>query len=196
MSIGIATMNTAESAEPATAPADHQARVQAFVREHHAFTWRCLRRLGLSPADADEASQRVFVVAAARYFDIKPGSERAFLFRTAAHVAARARRTAGRRPESLLGDCSEEQDRVPLADELLDQRRARELLDRVLSELPADLAAVIILFEIEGLTTAEVALALDQRPGTVASRLRRARAEIESRVTAHLARVRFQGASQ
>ncbi|MCA9708811.1 MAG: sigma-70 family RNA polymerase sigma factor, partial [Myxococcales bacterium] len=31
-------------------------------REHHRFVWRCLRRLGLSPDDADDAMQDVFVV--------------------------------------------------------------------------------------------------------------------------------------
>lgn len=190
----MASMNAAESTGSALPPLDLGARVQAFVREHHAFTWRCLRRLGLSPADADDAAQRVFVVAAARYAEIAAGAERAFLFRTAAHVAAKARRSAGRRQENLQADSSHERDDAPLADELVDQRRARELLDRVLGELPEDLAAVIILFEIEGLTSAEVALALDLRPGTVASRLRRARAEIESRVTRHLAKVRHQGA--
>ena len=194
MSLVIASMNAEPAVDSGPAIADPQAGVQAFVREHHAFTWRCLRRLGLSPADADDAAQRVFVVAAARYGDIAAGSERAFLFRTAAHVAAKVRRSAGRRPETLQADSSQERDDAPLADELVDQRRARELLDRVLSELPQDLAAVIILFEIEGLTSAEVALALELRPGTVASRLRRARAEIEQRVTRHLARPRHQGA--
>lgn len=186
-------MDAAESARSAPPAQAHEARVEAFVREHHAFAWRCLRRLGLSPADADDAAQRVFVIATTRYDEIAAGAERAFLFRTAAHVAAKARRSLGRRRESLQADSSDERDDVPGADELVDQRRARQLLDSVLSELPPDLAAVIILFEIEGLTSAEVALALDLRPGTVASRLRRARAEIERRVTRHLAKVRHQG---
>jgi len=193
VSLGLHSINAVESASSAPPALDHGARLQAFVREHHAFAWRCLRRLGLSPADADDAAQRVFVIATARYAEIAAGSERAFLFRTAAHVAAKARRSAGRRQENLRADSSDERDQVPLADELVDQRRARELLDRVLGELPAELAAVIILFELEGLTSAEVALALDVRPGTVASRLRRARAEIENRVTRHLAKVRHQG---
>jgi RNA polymerase sigma-70 factor (ECF subfamily) len=187
-------MNAAETPDSTVLPADRTACVQAFVRDHHAFTWRCLRRLGLSPADADDAAQRVFMVAAARYDEIASGSERAFLFRTAAYVAAKVRRAAGRRHETLQADSSHQSDDVPWADELVDQRRARELLDRVLSELPQDLASVIILFEIEGLSSAEVALALELRPGTVASRLRRARAEIEDRVTRHLARARHQGA--
>lgn len=196
MSFGTSTMNAAQATGPASAAADHGARVQAFVREHHAFAWRCLRRLGLSPADADDAAQRVFMVAAARFADIAVGSERAFLFRTASYVASKARRSARRRPESLQGDCAQERDFTPQADELVEQRRARELLDRVLSELPRDLAAVIILFEIEGLTTAEVALTLDLPSGTVASRLRRARDEIENRVTRQLARARHQGAAR
>jgi RNA polymerase sigma-70 factor (ECF subfamily) len=152
-----------------------------------------LRRFGLSTADADDAAQRVFVIAAERYDDIAPGSERGFLFRTAMHVASKAHRSARRRLETAEADVGDEQDAAPLADELLDQRRARQLLDRILGEIEPDLAAVIVLFEIEGLTTTEVAEALDVPPGTVASRLRRARAELESHVSRHLARTRFRG---
>ena len=175
-------MNTAESPASDLVTPGRQAVLEAFVREHHPFTWRCLRRLGLSAADADEAAQRVFLVATTRFDDIKPGCERAFLFRTAAHVASKVRRSAGRRREEARPDSLEIPDGSPLADELLDQRRARQLLDRALAELPQDLAAVIILFEVEGLTTTEVAVALDLRPGTVASRLKRARDELERRV--------------
>jgi len=181
-------MNAAESPGPDHVAAGRHAVLEAFVREHHAFTWRCLRRLGLSAADADEAAQRVFLVATTRFDDIQPGCERAFLFRTASHVASKVRRSAGRRRESSESDSLEAPDGVPLADELLDQRRARQLLDHALAELSEDLAAVIILFEIEGLTTAEVAVALDLRPGTVASRLKRARGELERRVFFQLKR--------
>jgi RNA polymerase sigma-70 factor (ECF subfamily) len=189
-------MNTLPSTVSAPAAKDPSARAQAFVREHHAFVWRCLRRLGLSPSDADDAAQRVFLVAAARLADIEPGAERAFLFRTASHVASKLRRALGRRREQLQADVVDKCDDVPTADELVDRHRARELLDRVLGELPAELAAVVILFELEGLTTAEVALALELPSGTVASRLRRARAEIEARVQRHLGRSRHQGAGR
>jgi RNA polymerase sigma-70 factor (ECF subfamily) len=66
---------------------------------------------------------------------------------------------------------------------LVERHRARELLDRLLAEMDPDLTAVLVLFEIEGLTMAEIAEALDVPPGTVASRLRRARAELEDRVS-------------
>lgn len=178
-------MNAAQQA-PRLVAAGTQAAIEAFVRQHHAFTWRCLRRLGLAPADADEAAQRVLIVATGRLDDIAPGAERAFLFRTAAHIAAKVRRSAGRRPETPYADAAEEVAAdLPLADELLDQRRARRLLDLALADLPEELAAVIILFEVEGLTTSEVAAALDLRPGTVASRLKRARSALEKRVLFH-----------
>ena len=73
------------------------AHVEAFVREHHAFAWRVLRRLGLSAADADDAAQRVFLIATERLADIALGYERAFVYRIAAHVASKAHRSERRR---------------------------------------------------------------------------------------------------
>lgn len=157
-------------------------RVEAFVREHHAFVWRVLRRSGLPAADADDAAQRVFLIAADRLDRIARGSERGFLYRTAARVASNARRSMSRRRETPGFEEGDEPAPLTEPEDLLDQRRARDLLDRVLSELSDDLRAIFVLFEIEGLRSTEIAEALDIPVGTVASRLRRARAEIEERV--------------
>ncbi|HEY3500055.1 MAG TPA: sigma-70 family RNA polymerase sigma factor [Polyangiaceae bacterium] len=179
---------TAAPPAPAGVP-----RLEALIREHHAFTWRVLRRLGLAPADADDAAQRVFLTASERLGDIAFGSERAFLFRVASHVASKVHRTRKRRPESLGLDGAEEVDVNPGPDALLDQRRARELLDALLGELSEELRAVFVLFDVEGLTKAEVAEALGIPEGTVASRLRRARDEIAAGVQRRQARARFRG---
>jgi RNA polymerase sigma-70 factor (ECF subfamily) len=148
-----------------------------FVREYFAFVWRVLRRLGLPNADADDAAQRVMLVAAARREQIRAGSERAFLYRTAAFLVARERRGQQRRRE----DASSELDLLAHPGEnpevLLAARRARERLDAVLAQMPSDLRAAFVLFEIEGLDKEEVARALDIPAGTAASRLRRAREE-------------------
>jgi RNA polymerase sigma-70 factor (ECF subfamily) len=168
-------------------------RIAAFVREHHGFAWRVLRRFGLAPADADDAAQRVFMIASSRLDDIERGSERAFLFRTAAHIASKAHRARRQRPDRLAPDVGEPQDPAPLPDALLEQRRARHLLDCILQELPEDLHAVFVLFEIEGLRAAEVAEALEIPLGTVASRLRRARSEVSERLARHHARSAFKG---
>ena len=152
-------------------------RVERLVREHFAFVWRVARRLGLAPADADDAAQRVMLIASERLGDIVAGSERAFLFRTAAHVTSKAHRARRRRPEDAREDCGDEPDPGPTPEELVQQRRAREELDRILGSLPSELRAAFVLFEIEGLSQSEVAQALGIAQGTVASRLRRAREE-------------------
>lgn len=181
------TVLTAEKSEVATR------RAEEFVRSHYDFAWRVLRRAGLSPADADDAAQRVFLVATARLEDIARGSERAFLYRTALHVASRSHRSRRRRLDEPGLELHEAVDTVPSLDDLLEQRRARDLLDRILAELPAELSAIFVLFDIEGLKKSEVAEALGIPPGTVASRLKRAREEIETRVMRLQARSRRTG---
>lgn len=184
-------MNHVRPCEPRTEPQ----RVEAFVRQYYAFAWRVLRRYGLAPADADDAAQKVFLIAVGRFADIQAGSERAFLFRTARHVASKAHRSVQRRRDaSGQGvDTGETAGTQPAPDDLLDLRRARDLLDRILEELPEDFRAVLVLFEIEGMPAPEIAEALSIPVGTVASRLRRARAEVERRATRYLTRPRIKG---
>jgi RNA polymerase sigma-70 factor (ECF subfamily) len=73
-------------------------------------------------------------------------------------------------------------DPTPGADELMERRKAREMLDRVLDSLEIELRAVFVLYELDGFTMAEIADALELAPGTVASRLRRAREQFEARI--------------
>jgi RNA polymerase sigma-70 factor (ECF subfamily) len=182
VSIGAASLN-ATPVHEAVASRAEPARLAALVREHYAFAWRVLRRYGLLPDDADDAAQQVFLVFSRRLSDVEPGSERAFLFRTAVHVASKAHRSRRRRPEDANETCADSAGDAPGPDELVEQRRAREMLDGILDEMPDELKAVLVLFEIEGFTMSEIADALELPPGTVASRLRRARAELEVRVT-------------
>jgi RNA polymerase sigma-70 factor (ECF subfamily) len=188
-----APLSQATSGEVAPSTREAAARADAFAREHHAFVWRVLRRSGLPPADADDAAQRVFMIVANRLDTIAEGSERAFLYRTAARVASNAHRTVRRRRETPEFEESQEPASLPAPDDLLDQRRARDLLDRVLSELTEDLRAILVLFELEELRTPEIAEALGIPLGTVASRLRRARAEVAERVASYRKRPRSQG---
>jgi RNA polymerase sigma-70 factor (ECF subfamily) len=181
---------TARAAPASVAGAD-EARLRAMVASHMDFTWRSLRRLGLSPDAADDATQRVFVVAHERLADIAPGCEKAFLFNTAVRVASSTRRTYARRREVLGDDASfESPDPTPHADELLDRHRARALLEDLLDEMEMDLRVVFVLFELEGMKTGEIATTLDVPEGTVASRLRRARGEFQGMVKRYQARNR------
>jgi RNA polymerase sigma-70 factor (ECF subfamily) len=173
----------------AVASPSDPARLRAMVDQHLDFTWRSLRRLGLPEDVADDATQRVFLVASQRLGDIQVGCEKAFLFNTAVRVASSERRTHARRREVLRGDdAPETQDSAPAADELLDRERARALLEELLEELAMDLRAVFVLFELEGLTMAEIAKTVDVPEGTVASRLRRARQEFQAALKRYKAR--------
>jgi RNA polymerase sigma-70 factor, ECF subfamily len=174
-------------------PAERAARLARLVREQFGFVWRFLRRIGVPEGDADDAAQQVFMAALQRIDDIRPGSERAFLFSTALHVGSRARRSRSRKREEFGVALDEELDPAPSLEELLDRRRARELLDGILAEMPLEFRVVFVLYEIEQLTSAEIAEVVGVPTGTVASRLRRAREDFAARVERAEARRKFGG---
>lgn len=156
------------------------ASIRALVTEHFDFVWRCLVRLGVPRADAEDALQQVFLVASSKLEAIEPGRERAFLFGTALRIASRARRTRERRREILDDEPETRADATPQADDLLDRARARAALDAILDGMPIELRAVFVLHELEQLTMAQIAELLELPSGTVASRLRRAREEFRA----------------
>ncbi len=160
---------------------DDAARLGAAVRQNYQFLWRSLRRLGLQAADVDDAAQQVLSVFARRLADVEVGAEKAFLFQTALRVASDARRAAARSPvrfdEDALGTAA---DPAPNAEEQLEGHQARELLDEVLDAMDPELRAVFILFELEEMTMAQIAVLIAIPAGTVGSRLFRARKDFES----------------
>lgn len=168
-------------------------RTRALVDGHFRFVWRLLRRLGLTEADADDVAQQVFVVATNKFDVVVAGSERGFLYRTAVHLASRLRRSRGRRREDPSEGLEHMSSAEPDLDELVDRRRARALLDSVLEHMPEDQRTVFVLFEIEQLTSVEIASVLELPVGTVASRLRRAREQFQAELARRTARERFRG---
>ena len=169
-----------ETPLPTAAAQVENARLAEMLRNHFRDVWRIVRRFGVPENSADDAAQEVFIIAARRLSDITPGSERPFLFASAVRVAANARRALGARRE-----CAEDEslpegiDPRPNAEALLDQKRLRQMLDRVLDELSDDLRVCFVLYELEGMSSPEIAELLHIPIGTVASRLRRAREAFE-----------------
>ena len=150
--------------------------MQSLVETHYEFVWRSLRRLGIQEADAEDVVQEVFLTASRRLDDILPGKERAFLYRTAMNHAAHARRSRGRRRETTELDAEERPSQAPSPEDLADRSRARTLFYQLMEELSAEQRAVFSLYELDQMTMAEISDTLDIPIGTVASRLRRARA--------------------
>jgi RNA polymerase sigma-70 factor, ECF subfamily len=165
-------------------------RLRAAVSAHLALVWRVLRRAGLGPADAEDASQDVFWVLAQRLGSVPERAQRSFLVSTALHIASDRRQSKWLRSVSGGLDADARASDAPLPDEALDRRRAEALLDEALGTLGATDRAVFILAELEQMTRAEVAQALAIPEGTVASRLRRAREAFELAVRRLSARPR------
>lgn len=153
-----------------------------LFRDHFDLVWRTIRRLGVPPAAIDDAAQEVFIIASRKLDVIEPGKEKSFLYGTAIRVAADARRAHGRRPNAGDGELDTLPDVTPSAEQLVDQKRARKLLDDIIARMPEDARDVFVLYELEGLTMSEISSALELPAGTVASRLRRAREQFAAAI--------------
>jgi RNA polymerase sigma-70 factor (ECF subfamily) len=161
--------------------AQDEARLRKAFVQHYAGIWRFLRRLGVASDRVDDAAQHAFLVALEAIPRILPGCERAFLYSTAVRIAHGQRR----RPQREVATVDfEGPSPRPSPDELTDQKRAREMLDRLLEHIELDARAVFVLFEIEGFTVPEIADLLKIPLGTAASRLRRSREKFQALVVA------------
>jgi RNA polymerase sigma-70 factor (ECF subfamily) len=158
--------------------------LRGLVQEHYDFIWRLLARLNVSSPEVDDAAQQVFMVLVSREgLTIKPGSERAFLYGVALRVAKEFRRKSHSRqlnhispdPEVLI-------DRTHDVEADAERSQARRQLDRILEQMPDSLKEAFILFELEDMTVPQIAELLAIPTGTVASRLRRARALFQKAV--------------
>jgi RNA polymerase sigma-70 factor (ECF subfamily) len=161
-------------------PIDATERATALIEEHYDFVWRTLRFLGFDDVSAEDGAQQVMCVLARRIDEVARGSERSFIFSVTLRVAASLRRATQRHLETPEDDIEAIASSTPSPDELLDERRAQDLLRRVLAALPVELRIVFVLHEVEEMTMAEIARTLGVPPGTAASRLRRGREQFQA----------------
>ena len=148
--------------------------------------WRTVRRLGLEGAAIDDAVQEVFLVVHRRLGDFEArSSAKTWLYGIVRRVVADHRRTL-RRKHAVPSDAPAEDDLDATASEApgpeasAEQAERVRLLHRLLGELDDDKREVFVLAELEGLTAAEIAEALEANANTIASRLRAARREFEA----------------
>lgn len=178
-----------------------EVRLRALMSTYFDFVWRSLRRLGLSPPDADDGTQEVFLVASRKLELIAVESEKRFLFATALRIASTRRRGLRRRreePRSWLGeeDSELEFDREhsePGPERLAELAAARRDLSHILDGMKLEQRAVFVLYELEEMTVPEIAHLLELPSGTVSSRLRVAREEFDLSLRRLRAREQFLG---
>ncbi|MFT3771766.1 MAG: sigma-70 family RNA polymerase sigma factor [Minicystis sp.] len=157
--------------------------------EHFAFVFRTMRRMGVPPAQVDDAVQEVFVVVHRRLGEFEGRAAlTTWLYRIVARVAMHARRSALRKgiadPEDPDAIAGEEADGPH---EHAARAEGMRTLRRVLDELDDDKRIVFVLAEYEELSVRDIAAALDENVNTVASRLRAARHAFDDAVRRHRA---------
>lgn len=161
-----------------------EARLRRAVDDHYLFVWRSLRRLGVPENEADDVAQEVFLVFSRKLETIDVSAERGFLFRTATYTAMHAQRKY-RRQRTLEESAAilEGEGEHPSVEEDAERQERLAALDSLLAKLSDELRAVVILCDLEEMTMTEAAEILAVPAGTVASRLRRARAELSAGMT-------------
>ncbi|MBN2573905.1 MAG: RNA polymerase sigma factor [Deltaproteobacteria bacterium] len=172
-------VHSLKTASPEEPPLDprlvDRTRLERMFNDHHAIVWRALRRRGLAPDAAADATQETFLLAAGRLPDIRPESERAFLIQTALRMAHTLSRKVVR------WELDEDMDKRLSGLRDADERRADiQLCDLALARVNPELAEVFVLYELEGLSSPEIAALLEIPLGSVASRLRRAREQFRA----------------
>lgn len=156
---------------------------QAFAelyQEHFPFVWRCLRGLGVVPAQLEDAAQDVFVVVHQRLSTFeRESSVRTWIFGIVRRIAYRYRRTAKRKGGvAPLDDEPAAAGPGPL--ELAQDEQAAAFVDEFSNRLDPRKREVFVLGVLEGLSVPEIAEALGVPLNTAYTRLRRARASFRN----------------
>jgi len=181
-----APRDAVRGAAPGVVPVGTWADFEAFYRAHFRFVWRIVRRMGVD-GQVDDVVQDVFLVVHRRLGDFEGrSSAKTWLYGIVRRVVADHRRTLRRKPGHEAADMAADGDPEAMTGDeqsphaSVEQSERVRLLHRLLGQLDDDKREVFVLSELEGLTMAEIAEALDVNANTIASRLRAARREFEA----------------
>ncbi len=160
-----------------------RAALDVLLRRHQELVWRVCRKLCANDADALDATQEALVSVARRIdrFDGRSAFT-TWLYRVATNAALDELRRRRRRPEPV--------EELPVlaggSGSALDHSGAladRMALDAAMATLTPEFRAPIVLRDVAGLDYAAIADALDIPPGTVRSRIARARSQLAELLT-------------
>jgi RNA polymerase sigma-70 factor (ECF subfamily) len=151
---------------------------ERLVEEYADRIYNVALRITGQPSDAEDAMQEAFVSAYRAWASFRgEASPSTWLYRIAVNAALA--RVRSRHPVEYLNEIGieiEVQDWAAEALEVAQRAELREQLLNGLSLLEPDQRAVLVLRDIDGLSTAEAAEALDISEQALKSRLHRARA--------------------
>lgn len=152
---------------------DAEAQHELYERCHQRVYRLVIRMVGVEAAP--DVAQDTFLQTfrSLREFSGRSRFE-TWLYRIAVNECLQFLRRARREPCERL--TREPEDRTP---DMADHLQHRELLEQALAQIDPDLRSVFLLREIEGISYRDLAEALGIPEGTVASRLNRARTELQ-----------------
>ncbi len=175
------------AAECATLANDAPRLTPSQVHEQHAeFVWRVLHHLGVRAPSNEDVYQEVFLVVHRRLHTFTGHSSiTTWLYQICLRVTSAYRRKAHFQRESLIDDWAVIEETQPPRTspvtpegQLVNARRARQL-ESILDTMAPAYRVVFVMFDIEGLSSEEIAVITGAPLGTVYSRLHRARQQFE-----------------
>ena len=148
---------------------------------------RFLMRHALSDADALDLAQETFVRVYLHHDRFDPDRRfSTWLFQIALNLTRDHARRATRRPTTTLDHAPEPStDATPLDD--TDAAEVASAVRDAIGQLPENLREVVLLFEYEHLSHAEIATIVEATPKAVETRLRRAREQLRGSLQRWLA---------
>jgi RNA polymerase sigma-70 factor (ECF subfamily) len=154
---------------------------EQVFQEHAPFVWRAVRRLGVQRADVEDVCQEVFMIVHRRLVTFEGRSTlRTWIYGICVRTVAEHRRRQRRRPEEVSD--APEPSVPPGQIDQIKRRQAVALLDAILDEIDDDKRAVLVLYEIEGMTMGDVAVAVGCPVQTAYARLYAARRHFDAAV--------------
>ncbi len=165
-----------------------QAAFGQLVRHYQRAIYRLAHGLTRNPSDADDLAQETFVRAWQALSRFRVGEPLyPWLSRITVNLAFSLFRRRKRRPEDPIEPMLEAGRQFGAEDDPAEHTAKREhdvQLAAAFAELSHDHQLVLVLRAVEDLSYEEIARALGVPPGTVMSRLSRARAELKTRLAA------------
>jgi RNA polymerase sigma-70 factor, ECF subfamily len=150
------------------------------------FAYRTLQQLGVRYQDLDDLLHDVFIVVHRRLESFDPNrSVKAWLYGICKNKVLNHRKSARWRREVLESDLPDPstEELQPNPEQCMSLEEQRKMLAEVLEVLDLDKRAILVMYEIDGMSYAEIAEVLDIPNGTVGSRLSEARNAFKKALT-------------
>jgi RNA polymerase sigma-70 factor (ECF subfamily) len=152
---------------------------EAIVRKYQDRVYNLCRYVLHDPQNAQDAAQDVFLKAYRGLRDFRPGSPLfKWIYRIAVNTCLDYRRKSHREVSRRAPLPEDLPSTEPLSESLYASKELTQALQFALQKLPEKLRAAIVLREIEELSYEEIAGVLHTSPGTVKSRISRAREQL------------------